>query len=278
MDQQTQLIKANSDLRNLNIGKFEKQIVVCSQGNKIETATDEKIKELLKYLFVVLGVKDLPNEIEKMILISSIRSTLGRYTLEDIVKAFELAMVKVITFELCLFDKVFNIVYLNNLMSVYEVYRSASMVNYRKQLEESKVSETPLSKEEIEQLNYKSVRAGCIGLFEKYKSAQIPINEIDLSSKGNRYEFLRKLNLIKFEFDEIEKFRERAVKFIDFENELIPRHKKTFSNIINTEQTLEQKIESYIKNICVMEYFKTLIKSNKDLETEIKKAENKIQK
>jgi len=274
----SQIARLNNDLNNLTTGKLtdaEKLIVISSVGQKTITATDDQIRKMLLRLFLKIGLKELPNEAEKQVLVDGVKKILKNYTVEDIENAFDAAMLGTIQFDLRLYDRTFCIVFLSDLMRVYESYRSATMIKYMTAIEEAKRSEESPSEEVRKRRNYESVKKGCLDLFDKCKKCAVPICDIDVSPKNCRYEFLTSLGLFNYSQSQVDDFRTKAKTIIGNENLSRVKKENIYKEIITRSQAEKDKLDSYIKNSMVLDYFNALIVSGRELKTEIGKAENK---
>jgi len=263
-----------NNLETYNLTPFEKQLVACSSGDKIEKVSLDEISNMLKHFFLILGIRDYPNKLEMEVLKESIKSLFAKYTIAEIENAFDLALRNVITFDMKLYGNVFNVVFLTDLMKCYEEYRLSVMFKYRAEQARLKEMQSEPTPEEKEKRNYEYVKKGCLDLFEKCKTTTVLVRDADLSIKGIRYEFLKALNLFKYKQSQIDEFRIKAKKII--ENEKLTKTKRQLLEAINGSVAEKEKIVSYLKNIILLDYFNTLILNKIELNDEINKAEEKI--
>ena len=173
MEKQQVSIKVKNDLRDLkngNLSTSEIEVIVCSQCEKISQLSDEKIKSFLRYLFTLIGIKEYPNEAEKMVLLDSVKITLAKFSLEEVKNAFFLAIDKTIDFDLKLYDRSINIGWMAELMKLYEHHRANVRSKYDRLLDEKKEKENKPTPEEIEKLNYETIRKSCLDMFEELKN------------------------------------------------------------------------------------------------------------
>jgi len=90
---------------------------------KIEGEDDEYIKGALRYVFLLIGLKTIPEELEKVPLMYHIRTYYGNFTASDIRIAFELAIEGVTGANIEHYDK-FSIKYFVGIMRAYKSYKS----------------------------------------------------------------------------------------------------------------------------------------------------------
>lgn len=108
-------------------------VISSSKALTMKNCTDDEIKNAYKYIFVLLGLgkDDLPDELEKAVLIDFTRQFWGvEFSAEDIINAFKLSLAGLLVdddgkdIDTSLYGKRFSVQFVKRFMSPYKKYRS----------------------------------------------------------------------------------------------------------------------------------------------------------
>lgn len=139
-NQQLQNSKTGETTRPDNPSKV--QLLRMADGDrKIAQCTEEQIKSVLKYVFVLLGLneKDVPDDYEKTVLLEFIYATYGHlYSPVDIRNAFVLALAGDFEVDKEIYGKRFSPLYLSRFMTAYGKYKQRTLSVQPKQIDEVK--------------------------------------------------------------------------------------------------------------------------------------------
>lgn len=73
-----------------SINKHEAMVVAACNTMTIKEASDKDIRSLIVYINTMVGIKSLPSDIEDLVLLDYIKSSLANYTLDEFKLAFTL--------------------------------------------------------------------------------------------------------------------------------------------------------------------------------------------
>jgi len=143
-------------------------------SNKIRNVeSDEEIKQALRYVFTLIGLKadQIPGEIEKVVLINYIKENMKAYTAAEIRIAFELAIKGDFTTELNHYGS-FSALYLSRIFNDYIEHRRQIAAELRREEDEEarKKEEEYQNRPEVKEAHAKSFDQNVIiPLFDQYK-------------------------------------------------------------------------------------------------------------
>ncbi len=143
-------VELENQISLLPSGNFKREIVRSAYGPKIRDIRpekDETIKNALRYIFTLVGLKadNIPDDTQKLVLLNFVRNDLGHYGLEELSIAFHMLLKG----ELGLSEadaehyQNFSAKYLSTVMNAYHrTAREKALKKFRQlQLEEDKKSE-----------------------------------------------------------------------------------------------------------------------------------------
>ena len=95
------------------------------EAKKLSVASLEEIKQAIRYLMVLCGLneKDLPDEVEKAILIDFLISEYPNFTTDDLKQAFRLALSGKIKLDFEIYGKRFSAAYISRFLNAYKNYK-----------------------------------------------------------------------------------------------------------------------------------------------------------
>ena len=116
---------SQSNLWRTNLKAYKSTEIAESYfyGAKIKDLSDDKIKEALRMVIVLIGLKTMPEPIETAVLIQHLRFYYGGFSPSDIVFAFELAIEGVTGADLEHYDKI-SVKYFSKILTKYKTYRN----------------------------------------------------------------------------------------------------------------------------------------------------------
>ena len=170
------LVKKTVSIRLLAVSKGEEIFYALNSDKKIRNLTndDEPIKQALRYVFVLIGLKpeQFPTEIEKQVLIQFIYSNYGSLAVDEIKIAFELG-VKGEFNDPKLMEHFgnFSSMYFAKVVEAYKNYRNkvAKLINEDNALEQAKRRKEVSDEQKKKYQNEFDVTV-VNPIFEKYKS------------------------------------------------------------------------------------------------------------
>jgi hypothetical protein len=162
------LQKASSECSNLETSKSKVQ--KSFELPKIYTLeNDEQIKTMLKYVFTMVGLQNIPSKEEFFVLVNYVKSNYSVYSVEEIRIAFELAISKQIVAETNHYG-IFSCTYFSNIMGAYSDYRERIAKEYLANQEREQNKPKEPTKEQIKALKKDFFNQVLLPLFEKYKA------------------------------------------------------------------------------------------------------------
>lgn len=139
-EQALAIIKNHPSLTNFGPSKV-REIILATQGirvRQVDPADDEPIKQVLRYIFTLIGLKadNIPDDVQKAVLINYIRQDLANYGLEEFKVAFHLLINGELDMDPTHYQN-FSPLYLGQVMrSYFENNRAQAMKAYRLALDE----------------------------------------------------------------------------------------------------------------------------------------------
>lgn len=133
----------NHQPQNLQHGKNEGQSKVrllrlADSERKIGASTEEQVKSVLKYIFVLLGFneKDVPDDYEKAVILNYIFNNYGhQYSCQDLKNAFEMGIANVFPVDKEIYGKRFSPLYISRFMDAYTEYKIQMARQYKEKPE-----------------------------------------------------------------------------------------------------------------------------------------------
>ena len=214
---------------------------------KVIQYSNFELSELVSYLGAMIGMKELPSQVQSVALTDFIKGTLGRFSPDDFKIAFTLLCENKLDTDREHFQS-FSPLYLGRVMDSYSRYR----FKYISQQDEPE----PVKMTEKEE--YEFMVKSCLDAFEKYKEG---VEFYDFGSV--KFLFLEKngiISLTKERKNEIYKLAE--VEY--FEKSKGSPVKKI------TQFLVQDSIKEVARKIALNEYFSGLIEFEIELKDEIK--------
>ena len=119
----------------LTLSKVGNEIVEAFQAQKIATASDEQIKEVLRYAMILVGIRanNMPVEIEKQVLIGFVRKKYAGHTIQELRIAFEKAVAGELSLKPAEVNPYENFTceYVGRIMRAYRDWASVQYEQYR---------------------------------------------------------------------------------------------------------------------------------------------------
>lgn len=239
----------------LKTGSQIEIVIQLAKQKKISECPDEDIKMALRYVMILLGLtgKDVPDEVEKAVLIDVIREDYGtRFAVDEIKLAFRWAMSGKTDVDKSFYGKRFSVAYLSNFMEAYEVKKKELIeLDRRNKKPEMMVIEDNRT---VEQRLHDRFM-----IFEKYaiENKKLPAM-IDVLPCFNYLEMNDKLDLSKENIDLMQKQAEdemdRDIKIA----EIKIKDAWMVRSLVKERQDIEQ-VNLRTKRKFVEHYFKSLI-------------------
>ena len=152
----------------------EGKIVIASKQLKIrdlEPENDEPIKQVLRYVFTLVGIRadQIPDEIQKAVLIDFIRAELQNFTLPEFKIAFTMAVKGDLNVDPNPFGQ-FSALYLSNILKAYQEEKNKAMIKERQRIREAEERERnrPLTPEEQAKVHEEFDQKFIIEPFDEY--------------------------------------------------------------------------------------------------------------
>jgi hypothetical protein len=273
-EKENQVLKLSNHLAK-TLNSFEVICCEAKSGRKINELTDREIVILLQSLMALVGIspKNIPVDDEFMILVNNFKLCFDEFSDLDFTAALKLAIKGQINFNFNLYDRMFSIVYLSELMKIYKPYRQEAIYKNDRLLN----SETMESQEEIRQKNLQAGRASFIRIYKEFKE-----NPVFKTKEAGYYEtmsciydYLTESNIITITNDrkknEMQKAERRYKQKLEAERlELANKENllRINNQLKNWEKTLIDEKE-IIKNIAKTLIIEDYISSSIDLEMDL---------
>ena len=211
------------------VSYIDNAIIFASKGQKIGDMSDVEIGKLFKLMWAILQTppRNMPDQTTFDLLKVNIKQLFADITKEEILLAINLAIKKTINFDFKLFDQVFGIVQISDLIAEYKKYTNPIIFQQMK-VDENKT----LTTEETEQLNKETVKQAIIQSYQEF----LKTNKFDFDYVYKiaeiRYDFLTKYELCNFTEELKAEFKIKATEFqrnqieTKLSMKLIPRHER----------------------------------------------------
>ncbi|MEX0940098.1 MAG: hypothetical protein WDZ41_01960 [Candidatus Babeliales bacterium] len=223
-----ELAKTNKDLTNLETSK-SKVIKAFNEVKIFNTENDELLKSTLKYIFVMVGLQNIPSREEFHVLVTYIKDNYSSYSVSEIKIAFELALKGEFEAETNHFGY-FSCKYLSEILRAYIEYRMRIAKEYmieqqrQKDLEEQNKTPNP---EKVRKLKSEFFDQTLAPFFDNYKKEKklyfglVPVRII--------YESLKEFNYIDLSVDEQNNIKKEAGNEVNDKHRIceMTRQKKT---------------------------------------------------
>lgn len=146
----------------------EKKAIEAVSSVRFSEMDVKDIKELFVKIMILIGIpeRNMPNKIEFDLLCETSKNVLKKYTKSELLLATEMVLSNELNFNFNLYDKVFSIVLLTDLMKSYYNFRQETIFKNDRLLNSKPMETTP---EEIRQKNLQAGRAAFIRIFKDFK-------------------------------------------------------------------------------------------------------------
>ena len=163
-----ELAKTSSDLTPLK--KTGRSMVIESfEKPKIYSLTDlEPLQLTLKYIFVMVGLRNIPSKEERAVLIDYIKDNYSIYSVEEIKIAFQLGLKREFECEMNHYE-IFSCNYFGQVFDAYLKYRERIAKDYLADQERERNKPKEPTKEQILKLKKDFFNQVLMPLFENYK-------------------------------------------------------------------------------------------------------------
>jgi hypothetical protein len=253
----------------------EKKAIEAIRSPKFSEMDISEIKELFVKIMLLIGIpeRNMPNKIEFDLLCNTSKNVL-KYTKSELLLATEMALSSEISFNFNLYDKIFSITLLSDLMKSYHNFRQESIYKNDRLLNSNTME---LSKEEIYQKNLEAGKNAFIRIFNDFKETGIfKRREVGYyETMSCIYDFLDAREIIsipndrkKLEFEKAKKIFK--TKLEDERLELTNRENicKLNEQLKNWNKTIvdeKESIKNVAKTIIVEDYICSSIEMEMDL-------------
>lgn len=254
----------------------EKKAIEAVSSVRFSEMDVKDIKELFVKIMILIGIpeRNMPNKIEFDLLCETSKNVLKKYTKSELLLATEMVLSNELNFNFNLYDKVFSIVLLTDLMKSYYNFRQETIFKNDRLLNSKPMETTP---EEIRQKNLQAGRASFIRIYKEFKE-----NPVFKTKEAGYYEtmsciydYLTESNIITIPNDrkknEMQKAERRYKQKLEAERlELANKENllRINNQLKNWENTLIDEKE-IIKNIAKTLIIEDYISSSIDLEMDL---------
>ncbi len=274
-EKENQVLRLSNHLAK-TLNSFEVICCEAKSGRKINELTDREIVILLQSLMALVGIspKNIPVDDEFMILVNNFKLCFDEFSDLDFTAALKLAIKGQINFNFNLYDRMFSVVYLSELMKAYKPYRQEAIYKNDRLLNSKPMEHTP---DEIKQLNLQAGRAAFVRIFKDFKETRVFKKDEPgyIETMACIYDYLDDSKIISIPNDRKKSEIEKAERFLRsrLENERMELknkenlHKLT-SQLKNWNQTvIEQKeiINDIAKSLIIEDYISYSIDMDMDL-------------
>lgn len=146
------------------------KIVEAFEKPKIYSLNNlEPLQMTLKYIFVLVGLRNIPSKEERAVLLDYIKNNYSLYSVEEIKLAFDLAIKGEFKCDLKHFE-MFSCVYFSNIFNAYLQYREQIAKDYMRDNQKKLDLPKKISPEEILRLKKEFYNDVILSIFEGYKT------------------------------------------------------------------------------------------------------------
>lgn len=113
--------------------------------------SDEPIRQVLRYIFTLIGIRaeNIPNDVQKSVLINYIQNDLKQYSVDDLKIAFHLMLKNELDCEPNHYQN-FSPMYLAQVMNAYQKHRNSAIHEFKKlEMEQKQMEQNELSPEQL---------------------------------------------------------------------------------------------------------------------------------
>jgi hypothetical protein len=224
--------------------------VEASHGQRITACSREELAQMFRRLMVLIGAAgvNIPTDIEASFLLESAPQVIGKYTTDEVLTAFTLAIKGDIQAELTLYDKPFNLKYVGDVMKAYDEFKKEAMYQHRKHQPELP-AHVPSRAELDAQMRVEALecyRLHCEGR-GNWSNYHPPL-----------YDYLTRLNVVLFAPERIERAKVEAMRIIRSEAAITPQYTQTMQELLKKLTPEDSRVERKAKEMLLREFFEEL--------------------
>lgn len=231
--------------------------IAIKNGLKIRNLEeDEPLLQVLRYVFTLIGIRNeqIPNQIEKVVLVKFIKDHYPNYSVEEIRVAFEFAIKKITTVEVNHYGN-FSGLYFASIMNAYQEHRNKVAGElHRIEQREKAQQEIEITEAEILKIETEYKKNIIDPIFEDYKKN----SRLDFGITNPKYiydlmskEFPDLINLEERQEIKLEAIERIASKTTEIENQKSIskedfKKRKAYLDLIG----IPEKVEDLVKQEC----------------------------
>lgn len=221
--------------------------VEASQGQRISGCNREELAQMFRRLMVLIGASgvNVPTELEASLLIESAPIILGKWTTDDVITAFTLALKGDFEAELRLFDKPFSLMYVSGVMKAYDEFKREALYQHHKHQPELP-THVPTRAELDAQMRIEALecyRLHCEGR-GNWSNYHPPL-----------FDYLTRLNVVLFAPERIERAKVEAMRIIKSEAAITPQFTQTMQELLKKLTPEDSRVERKAKEMLLREFF-----------------------
>lgn len=243
-------------------GSVDVMVNNSRMAKPIPQAADEEIKQALRYIFGLIGMRgeNLPDDGEKMILMDYVRKNFKRFTVEDIKTAFTFYVQKLIDYQEPPYQR-FSVLFLENVMQSYRRLQ----ITIPKPVYNPLPEKTKPTAQEIDIIE----RNAALKKFQEYK------DHMDLWDFGGAtFAFLWRLGLIRLTEEKRDQLKLKAERELVREAQMEIKNGKRPSEIATVVEAIQagndNQVRLRMRKLALMDYFETLITQGVELKEVLK--------
>lgn len=224
--------------------------VEASQGQRIASCNREELAQMFRRLMVLIGASgvNVPFEVEASLLIESAPIILGKWTTDDVITAFTLALKGEIEAELRLFDKPFSLMYVSGVMKAYDDFKREALYQHHKHQPELPVH-VPTRAE----------------LDAKMRDEALECYRLHCEGRGNwsnyhppLFDYLQRHGVLNFSPARIEKANKEAFAAVRSEIATTTPIGRSVSDLLKALLPEDSRVERKAKEMLLREFFEEL--------------------
>lgn len=253
-----ELQKHSNEISTSLIGSKQK-VFQAIQQPKLFVSTDEDLKSVMKYIFVLVGLRDIPTDIRKDVLFQYIRENYKNYSLQELKLAFELALKKEFVCEIRHYE-MFSPSYFSGVFEAYIEYRSEIARKFMMEQQAKELKPKELTIDEIKKLKNEFYVEILEPLFENFRLS----NKLEFGMVPVRvvYEALKKdYSVIDLTESEMQEIKQKAKQIKNV-------YSDGLNKFIGTKETPEERFKNSCQKMAIEYSFKKLINRNTNLKNE----------
>lgn len=236
----------------------ESLAVEASTGTRIVAATREELSQLFRRIMVLVGVsnQNVPTKIDADLLLDTAPAVIGKWTLQEVLLAFQMALKGEIEAELNLYDKPFSLMYVSNVLKAYDALRRDALHKHNREIDL-----LPESKEPTLEERNALMRREALTCYARHCSGEA--NSFDYHPA--LYDYLQRIGAVLFSPERIQRATEEAIRQIKVEAVRGNGYTTDMRDALARLSSKDTPVERKAKELLLREFFVELNNGHNEL-------------